>query len=266
MAAPHLIPAIHELPRVVPAETLSGRAGLVDLWLFFHDALDDPALRAAQDALLAPEERERRDRYRFERDRRSYLATRALVRTVLSRYAAVAPEDWRFAAGEHGKPHVAGPGGAPRIEFSLSNTAGLVACAVSWAHARVGVDTEALDRPGELVTVADRFFSPKEVGALRSLAGDQQRRRFYSYWTLKESYIKARGLGLSLPLDQFTFLLDDGPEIGVAFDPRLGDEPSRWRFALLDASPRHLVAVGVDTGGAPLSLRAARCIPLREAS
>jgi 4'-phosphopantetheinyl transferase len=70
-------------------------------------------------------------------------------------------------------------------------------------------------------------------------------------------------MGLALPLGQFSFLLDQGPDIGVSFAPRLADRPARWRFALLRGSPRHMVAVGVDTDGGPLSLRANHYVPLR---
>ena len=185
------------------------------------------------------------------------------MRTVLSNYAAVAPADWRFAEGERGKPYIDSPKGIPALHFNLSNTLGLVVCAVSLGHASLGVDAELLERKGETVSIADHYFSPREAQALRALPAERQRERFFSYWTLKESYIKARGLGLALPLDQFSFLLDNGPDIGVLFDPQLGDYAPAWRFALIAAGGRHLVAVGADTGGVPLSLRVARYVPLR---
>ena len=125
----------------------------------------------------------------------------------------------------------------------------------------LGVDAENLDRASATSDIAAHYFSPLELRALRALPLAQQRERFFAYWTLKESYIKARGLGLALPLEQFSFLLDDPPQIRIAFDSRLSDEPSRWRFALLSGSEQHLVAVGVDTGGVPLDLRAVRYVP-----
>lgn len=252
-----------ELPPVVVSETLAGTPGVVDLWCFFYEGIDEPALLDAHAALMTAAERTRHGRYHFERDRRIFLATRALVRTVLSHYADVAPADWRFAEGERGKPYIVGPAGAPPLHFNLSNTFGLVVCAVSVAHQWIGADVEFLERHGETVSIADHYFSPREAQALRALPPEQQRDRFFSYWTLKESYIKARGMGLALPLDQFSFLLDSGPAVGVLFDPQLGDYAPDWRFALLMAGARHRVAVGVHTGGAPLSLRVARYVPLR---
>lgn len=283
-----MVRSIEDLPAVSIAQALAARPGTVDLWCFFYDELweqagegtgagagaetAEPELAASYFSLMTPEERARHDRFYFARDRRLFLATRALVRTVLSSYAPVAPAQWRFADGERGKPYVVSPPDAAAIHFNLSNTPGLVVCAVSLAHAALGVDAEFVHRIGETLSIADHYFSPTEVRALRALPPSRQRERFFSYWTLKESYIKARGLGLAIPLEQFSFLLPEaeaarGPEagsgIGVVFDPRLGDDERRWRFALLRGGPDHLIAVGVDTGGAPLSLRAARCIPLR---
>jgi 4'-phosphopantetheinyl transferase len=243
------------------AETLSGKCGIVDLWYYFYELSDDLALLAAQEALMTPDEFARCQNFRFERDRRMFVATRALARTVLSRYAAVAPGDWRFAIGEHGKPRIANPKVTPRIYFNLANTPGLVVCAVSIAHELVGVDVERIDRKLEVLGLGERYFSPSEFRALKGLPSTEQPRRFVILWTLKESYIKARGVGLSQPLDQFSLLLDQD-EIGVTFDQKLPDDATRWKFALLDAPPHHMIAVGADTGGAPLSLRTAHTVPL----
>ncbi|MEZ4443153.1 MAG: 4'-phosphopantetheinyl transferase superfamily protein [Polyangiaceae bacterium] len=250
------VPAIPESARLPPPPG-------VDLWCFFYEPHDAPELLAAYDALLTDDERVRHQRFYFEKDRLLFLATRALVRTTLSAYADLSPDAWRFDQGEHGKPFLIGEGARFGLAFNLSNTRGLVACAVSTTYERLGVDVENVERAGDTVGIADRFFSPHEVDALHALPVAEQQRRFFSYWTLKESYIKARGMGLAIPLDQFSFLLDEGPEIGIAFDPRLEDDPSRWRFFLHQASPRHQLAVGVDSGGARPELRLACVVPLR---
>ena len=254
---------LRQLPLASPADTLRGTPGTVDVWCFFYREVQDPELLAAYAALLTPEEQARHDRYVFDRDRLQFLATRAAVRTVLSRYADIRAEDWRFTEGSHGEPRIHAPVATPPLHFNLSNTPGLVVCAVSVAHAELGVDVECLERRGETVSLARDYFAPLEVRGLLALPLADQRRRFFAYWTLKESYIKAKGLGLTLPLEQFAFVLEDGDDVRVIFDPRLGDDASLWRFVLLDASPDHMVAVGVNTGGAPISLRAASFVPLR---
>jgi 4'-phosphopantetheinyl transferase len=253
---------LSELAPVSTVETLRGRGGTVDLWYYFYEDVNDASLLQAHHSLMSKDERQRHDRYHFERDRRLFLATRALVRSVLSQYAPVRPEAWCFASNEHGKPYIADPAVEPELHFNLSNTHGLVVCVVSTACKLIGIDAEATTPPSDSIQIADTNFSPFEAEALRRLPREDQPLRFTSYWTLKESYIKARGLGLAIPLDQFSFVLSD-EAAKISFDPRLADDASRWRFNLINASPDHLVAVAAKTNGAALSLRAARMVPLR---
>lgn len=270
-----MLTPIEDLPPVASAQARTLDPGGVDLWCFFYEGLDGSGLVDSYLALMTQEERARHDRFYFARDRLLFLATRALVRTVLSNYAPLAPTQWRFSEGERGKPYIANALQPAAIHFNLTNTPGLVVCAVSLVHPLLGVDAENLQRAGETLNIAEHYFSAYEVRALRGLPSSRQRERFFSYWTLKESYIKARGLGLAIPLEQFSFILDKeqpsresdstaaGSGIGVEFDPRLGDDSSRWRFALLRGGESHLIAVGADTGGSPLQVRAVHYLPLR---
>lgn len=236
--------------------------GEAHLWYALPDELTDPGLLDAYRALMAPEERARQLRYVFEKNRHEYLITRALARTVLSRYAPVAPEAWVFQAGPYGKPDIASPDVAPRLSFNLSNTSGLVACIVA-AGREVGVDTEELERAGQALEVADRFFSPSEVAALHALPKAARPRRFTTYWTLKESYIKARGMGLSIPLDQFSFHIDTVCAPSIAFDPRLVDDPATWQFARLLPTRRHMIAAAVRvTPGERVAFVVRKTMPL----
>ncbi len=274
------------LPGIPPVDSAGAarEPGAVDLWWFPYEELAEHSpLFAEYATLLTEDEQLRHQRLRFERDRRQFLATRALVRTVLSFYEpTVSPRAWRFEVGERGKPSISEPLAARHWQFNLSNTRGLVVCAVSGAHRRLGVDVERLDRDNDLLALADRYFSRLEVAELRSLPLADQPSRFFDYWTLKESYIKAHGLGLAIPLDSFSFLLGRGsrsdargtsssdlgtaatPAIGIRFDARRDDDPAIWSFILLDAAPRYRLAIALETHGARLSLRAQRCVP-REA-
>lgn len=209
------------------------------------DEIRDPELLRAYDAILTDDERQKRDRFRFEKDQHTCLVTRALVRTVLSKYADVPPERWRFVTNEHGRPEIDEPAEARWLKFNLSHTHGLIACIVA-RDREVGVDVEDRDRKGRLLDVADRFFSPPEVQALRALPEDEQLDRFFLYWTLKESYIKARGKGLAIPLSQFSFLIDS--DISITFDPRLEDDPERWQFTAMSLGRRHALAASVRRG------------------
>jgi 4'-phosphopantetheinyl transferase len=224
--------------------------GVVHLWYTLSDDIAPPAALGAYLGLLSPEERTRHARFLNERARHEYLITRALCRTVLSRYADVTPADWRFRANEWGRPEIDIPE-LGHLRFNLSNTRGLVACAVA-LEGEIGVDVEALDRASDLLGIADRFMAPPEAKDIGALPTDAQGFRFFTYWTLKEAYIKARGMGLSIPLDKFWFLLDTDTPARLVLAPDMDDTAAGWTFAQLQPTGRHLLAVARRTpAGAP---------------
>jgi 4'-phosphopantetheinyl transferase len=229
--------------RAAMTQTLS--PGAVHLWYTLSDDIAPPAALDAYLGLLSPEERTRHARFLNERARHEYLITRALCRTVLSRYADLAPVDWRFRANEWGRPEI-DVLELGHLRFNLSNTRGLVACAVA-LDGEIGVDVEALDRVGDLLEIAERFMAAPESAAIRALPPDAQGFRFFTYWTLKEAYIKARGMGLSIPLDKFWFLLDGETQAPsgarMVLAPDMDDEAAGWSFAQLQPTDRHLLAV-----------------------
>jgi len=218
-------------------------AGEVHVWTVSPDSIDDPGLLEAYRELMSPDETLKCRRLHFARHRHICLVTRALVRTVLSKYADVDPGAWTFEHNEHGKPEIAAGRCDLPLRFNLSHTRGLVACAVALRR-EVGVDVEWLGRTARTIEVADRYFSPTEVRDLHAAPAGEQRDRFFRYWTLKESYIKARGVGLALPLGQFSFHIDSDP-IRISFDPDPEDDPKSWRFELFRPSSEHLMAAAV---------------------
>jgi 4'-phosphopantetheinyl transferase len=239
-------------------------AGQVDLWFTRTDRVD-LSLAARYHALLTPHELAQHARFHFEKDRHRHLVTRALVREVLSRYAPVAPHEWRFEAGRYGKPYIVGPANlAKRIAFNISHTGGLVIVGVSRTRA-LGVDAECMQRRAAL-EIAERFFSPLEARSLRRLSPQAQALRFWELWTLKESYIKARGMGLSIPLDQFALHLDEPRTVSIEFAPGFDDVPSRWQFWQMRPTAHHLLALCVESlaeDEAPIRLSVREATPLR---
>jgi len=217
-------------------------------------------------ALLSAEERERYGRLEVEAARDEFLVGRALARHALSRHAQVPLAEWRFSVGPYGRLEPAAPAHEPRLRFSLSHAAGVVACAVA-EEVAVGVDVELVDERRADEALAKRFFAPAEVRDLLALPAIERSRRFFEHWTLKEAYLKARGLGLAIPLDRFWFRLGGGAPIAVTFAPSLDDDPARWQFAQRRLFTRHLLAVAVATKGrrSRLSLSVERCVPLSTA-
>lgn len=236
-----------------------GNPGALHLWCAYPgDLLDEPALRACV-SLLSEDERVRWQRFRVERARREYLAAHALLRNALSHYGAPAPQDWRFKTNAHGKP---APHPDCGLRFNLSHSAGLAVCLISEIPAQVGVDVEPLARANQIAAVAHRVFSPREQAQLDKLPAQGRLNRHLDLWTLKEAYVKARGLGLSLPLDRISFLSgghDGAPrlqrlEIDAALDP----DPDRWSFTTIDRAGYRIALVVESAAAGFLDVQEAR--------
>ncbi len=225
--------------------------------------LDRPEVRARLDryrALLPPEERAREARFFRDVDRERFVVARALARLQLSRFGGLRPTEWRFAMNGHGRPEVSNlPAGAPPLRFNISHTHGLVAVALT-GDREVGVDVEWIDR-GLTHDVAGRFFAPREVADLQSLPAEERPRAFFDYWTLKEAYIKARGLGLALPLQHFAFVLAPPAVPAITFDEALPDEPQSWQFLQGWPTPVHRLGLAVRRTGSDLDVVIDDCVP-----
>jgi len=233
---------------------------IIHLWFAFPDEISDEQMLSRYEQLLTEEERTQQQRFYFARHRHQYLITRALIRSTLSCYADVAPCDWRFSRNAYGKPEIM-PGLTDMpMRFNLSHTDGLVLCGVVLHH-DLGVDVEYRDRKNAALNIAEHYFSAREVDDLFRLPSGEQRNRFFDYWTLKEAYIKAKGMGLSLPLDQFSFHIDGNRPPGISFDDRLADNPQHWRFWRIKASEQHVAAVAVNSA-VNMSLSIKKVVPL----
>lgn len=237
----------------------------IDIWCAFLDELRLPQLLQRYWQLIDGQEQAQARRFHFAADRHRYLVTRVLVRTVLSRYAPLAPEQWRFVRNAYGKPSVDNDiRQAARMSFNLSHSRQLVVLGVGCGQA-LGIDTEHLGGGQAPVELAARYFCADEAQALAACPSGLRGERFYHYWTLKESYIKARGMGLSIPLDQFGFAFGAGGRIGMRVAPGLDDQAGRWRFWQWRPAATALVALCAQSATPqPPRLVHKRIIPMVE--
>lgn len=228
--------------RLMRESTLAADLVLVR-WLPVADLAETEVVRLA--GLLDAEERARADRFHFDRDRRAFVAAHALARSLLSGAVegAVAPQDWRFATGLHGKPEVVCPPPLPCLRLNLSHTCGMAAVAVALAH-DVGVDVEWLGRRPPSLDLAEGLFSPGEAAAIRAAPAAARTEAFLSFWTLKEAVIKAVGTGLAQPLDTFAFSLRDDEAQDLRFLDG-SDDARHWLVHRFRPGPDHLGALAV---------------------
>lgn len=217
------------------------------IWHIEPESLTDAVRCAEFLSWLSPEERATHDRFRFDRHRHTYLVSHALLRGALSRLVDRSPAQWLFGLNAYGKPHLANPDPNLDIQFNLSHTHGMAVLALV-INREVGIDVENLDRQESNTDIAERFFAPEEVRELISQPQDKQPFRFLEYWTLKESYIKAIGMGLSCPLESFAFQPrspQQAPRLLRVDDPVLSQK--KWTFWQEQIGLQHLVALCVQS-------------------
>ena len=194
---------------------------------------------------LAEDERARASRFRFPRDRHHSIAARGILRDILARYLGRDPAAIRFRYGAAGKPALARHRGAPDLRFNVSHSHGLALYSITCGR-HTGVDVERIEPRVAAEPIAERFFSAREVLALRALPAESRVEAFFNGWTRKEAYVKARGGGLAMPLDSFDVPLttEDGGDGGVLLRVHhLRPGASAWSVEALAPGPGYVGAV-----------------------
>src|SRR5262249_51209659 len=149
--------------------------------------------------VLAADEHGRAQRFRFQRHREHFIVSHGVLRIVLARYLEMEPSQLQFCYNPFGKPALSDQ--REEIHFNLSHSHGLALLAIARGR-EVGIDIERVNPSIVNEGIPERFFSRGEVSNLRALPIDLQPAAFFDFWTLKEAYIKARGFGLTVPIDQ----------------------------------------------------------------
>lgn len=202
---------------------------------------------AGWEAWLTPEEWAHAERFLCRAARRDYLLGKAMTRRVIAHYAGIAPGALRFVTNPYGKPAV--QGAAVGLPFSLSHCAGHAALALARGLGHVGVDLEAPQASAVDWALSRSCFDPRETAALEALPQGERAAGFLRLWVLKEAFVKAVGLGLSLPLDSFAFL--PGPGGAYRLHPPAAGPWSRQRwdygtFRFADCHGGWVVGAGRD--------------------
>jgi 4'-phosphopantetheinyl transferase len=196
---------------------------------------------------LTADEQQRMHTFRFEQDRKRYLIGRGLLRKVLARYLKVAPHELCFDYTSFGKPHLAA-GLAEPLQFNVSHSGELLLIAVAEGRA-LGIDVEQVRTDIDAAAIAAHFFSANEQSALAKLAGTVQVNAFFDCWARKEAFIKAKGDGLSLPLDQFDVSLMPGERARLLETRPDSAEALRWCLVELDVAAGYKAALAVEGSG-----------------
>lgn len=218
-----------------PSANVSWGPSRLHVWSF---RLDQPVPITAQlERVLSTSEKETAYQFVVERDRRRFVVAHGRLRQILSRYTDAAPEQLTFGRGTHGKPFLSHESRGDSVSFNLSRSQSVGLCAVAYGQ-EVGADVEWIRPLDGLETLVNRFFSPLEKEDWQHLEEGQRLEAFFRYWTCKEAYVKARGDGLTLPLNRFD----------VAFSPSAPPRLARIQGDATEAANWHLQTLTPATG------------------
>ncbi len=245
-----MLESIQELTNIIqPANFSSAASPLgtheVHVW---RVSLEQPSgvLRDLR-ATLSADELAKSARFHFENDRRRYVVARSGLRLILGRYLALQPESIRFQYADNGKPSLTADV-TPPLFFNLAHSGELAIYAFT-RIGEIGVDVELIQSDFTGDEIATRFFSASEVDRLQQVQATERHRAFFDCWTRKEAFIKATGIGLSLPLDQFDVTLTPGEPAALLRTQWDENEARKWSLRALDLGQHYAGAVALRAHG-----------------
>ena len=212
----------------------------IQIWYAKPQAFNNAAIQERFRSWLSPEELAALRAFRFERHRQTYLVAHALLRAALSLSLEVKPSAWQFHTTPFGKPFIAPPLDTHGIHFNLSHTEGMVAVAMTKLGA-IGIDVESISRETSILELANDILSTSEHLDLKQQSTADQQARLLKYWTLKEAFVKATGLGLTSGLQSHTFDLEAQPH--PRFLTQTNTPPTDWLFRQYTLPSGHILAL-----------------------
>jgi 4'-phosphopantetheinyl transferase len=210
---------------------------IVQVWKVNLEVHDWPQ----QLAMLSTEERDRAGRFVFEQDRRRFVVARAALRQLVGLHVNVPPRNICLSVQPHGKPRLVASEHTDMLRFNVSHSENLALIAISCKR-EVGVDVERIRPLVGFEDIAMHYFAPAERRTLRRAAPDDRLALFYRYWTLKEAYLKADGVGMHVRLDTVDVSATSAdPIVLPALDS--GVPTTGWSARTLDLEPGYAAAL-----------------------
>jgi 4'-phosphopantetheinyl transferase len=201
--------------------------------------------------ILSADELARASRFRFEIDQNRFIAARGMLRQILGSYLGIEPYKLQFDYTSYGKPALASNEGHVTIRFNLSHSNGFALYGITRGR-NIGIDIELVRDDIAAGPIAQRFFSKSEISSLERIHKNKRSGVFFQYWTRKEAFLKAKGEGISFPMEQCDVSLINGKVLSpVTF---LGDQSEKSCWYGQDLFPGHGYAAAIVVEGSDWEL------------
>lgn len=196
------------------------------------------SLFTPREDVLDDDEHTRAARLVKEEHRQRYIAAQTILRHLLSRYSGIAPGEIAFVRGPQGKPYLSGSD----LQFNITHSHDLLLAAVT-RDREVGVDVERIRPERPILSLARRYYTPAEIEGLQALSDTERAAAFFRLWTLKESFLKARGTGLSGGLNTFEYALREGREPELVWLNAAHGARADWSSREIEAAQDYAAAL-----------------------
>lgn len=191
--------------------------------------------------LLSKDEKLRTSKFRFAKDRKTYVVARGVLRILSGYYLNENSEEIKFEYEKFGKPKYKNH---TNLKFNVSHSGNIIIIGFVKEY-ELGVDIEYLKRGFDVLDIAENFFSRKEIKALHEIEKEDRIRAFFRCWTRKESFIKAEGRGLLFPLDKFSVTLDNDLEVSLIETHWNENEKDEWSLFSFIPYKDYIAAISV---------------------
>ncbi len=223
----------------IPIKNLKIENDEVHIWLASLNA-GRPSTEGLE-KILSEDEIKRAEKFYFKKDRNHFVACRCILRNILSLYLDIPAGDIKFSYNTYGKPSVP----EKKIFFNLSNSYGLAIYGIT-CNKEIGIDIEHIPEDFSWEEIVEQFFSKKEIMELYKTPCDMRKKAFFNCWTRKEAYIKAKGMGLSIPLDSFDVSLMPGEPVKLLEVRGKREEKSPWFLKEILINNNYVSALAVE--------------------
>lgn len=210
-----------------------------DVHIWRVSLMPNTTLVKAMKSLLSPDEIQRAERFRFQRDHDRFVLSRGSLRQILGRYTNRKPESVEFAYDTLGKPSLRD---TDCLVFNVSHASDTGLIAITRQH-RIGIDVEYIRPMPYLKNIATHYFSTQEAAALERMPDDIKLPVFFIYWTAKEAISKALGKGLSMTLSAIQ--IDVQPDFNTRIISIPDEDISTWSIIHFCPAPDYQATLAV---------------------
>ena len=197
---------------------------------------------------LSDTENFKKDRFLFGKDRSSYIVSHGVLRVILGSYLGEEPKNLVFINGPHGKPMLDGGSDQDALRFSVSHSNRRALYAINRGR-EIGVDLEKIRPEFSFEEISDKYFSAREAAFLRTRPVHDRKEAFFTYWTLKEAFMKGTGEGFSLPLNRFEITHDPPKVVSLQ---GYSEAAAQWSIRSMHLEPGYAAALAVEGPDLPI--------------